>query len=133
MDKTLQIKDIKPPIEIHDSSEYILWALVAIAIIALLFGLWYLIKFIKSNKKVDMKKVWLEELHKIDWSDPKDTAYRITKYGRLLAQDDERRQRMYEHLLPLLEKYKYRKRVDSADEEIKREFEIFRRVCDDSI
>jgi len=133
MDKTLQIKDIKPPIEIYDSSEYILWALVAIAIIALLFGLWYLIKFIKSNKKVDMKKVWLEELHKIDWSDPKDTAYRITKYGRLLAQDDERRQRMYEHLLPLLEKYKYRKRVDSADEEIKREFEMFRRVCDDSI
>ena len=131
--KDIQIRDIKPPVEISDWSEYLLWGLATLLVIALIAGVWFLIRYIRANKKVDKRKLWLEELYKIDWSNPKDTAYRITKYGRLLSEDDERRERMYEHLLPLLEKYKYRKVVDSADDEVKREFEIFRRVCDESI
>lgn len=131
--KDIQIRDIKPPVEISDWSEYLLWGLATLLVIALIAGVWFLIRYIRANKKVDKRKLWLEELYKIDWSNPKDTAYRITKYGRLLSEDDERRHRMYEHLLPLLEKYKYRKVVDSADDEVKREFEIFRRVCDESI
>ena len=132
--KNIQIKDIKPPIQISDWSQYILWGLLILAIIILIIGIWFLIKYIKANKKVDPKELWLEELHNIDWSDPKSASYKITKYGRLLAQDDDRRKRIFEHLLPLLEKYKYRKKVDyRADEEVKREFELFRRVCDESI
>ncbi len=131
--KNIQIKDIKPPVEISDWSEYLLWGLAALLIVALIVGIWFLIKYIKANKKIDQKRLWLEELYKIDWSNPKDAAYRITKYGRLLSEDDDRRKRMYEHLLPMLEKYKYRKVVDSADYEIKREFEMFRKVCDESI
>ncbi len=131
--KNIQIKDIKPPVEISDWSEYLLWGLAALLIVALIVGIWFLIKYIKANKKIDQKRLWLEELYKVDWSNPKDTAYRITKYGRLLSEDDERRKRMYEHLLPLLERYKYRKQVDSADYEVKREFEMFRKVCDESI
>ncbi len=131
--KDIPIKDIKPPVAITDWSEYILWGLVAILVISLIVGVWFLIKYIKSNKKIDPKKIWLEELYKVDWSNPKEASYRITKYGRLLSQDDERRKRMFEHLLPLLEKYKYKKEVTSADEEVKREFEMFRRVCDESI
>ena len=99
--KDIPIKDIKPPVAITDWSEYILWGLVAILVISLIVGVWFLIKYIKSNKKIDPKKIWLEELYKVDWSNPKEASYRITKYGRLLSQDDERRKRMFEHLLPL--------------------------------
>lgn len=132
--KDIQIRDIKPPVEISDWSEYILWGLIALLVVALIIGIWFLIKYLRANKKVDEKLLWLQELNSIDWSDPKSASYKITKYGRLLAQDDDRRKRMFEHLLPLLERYKYRKKVDNiVDEEVRREFEMFRRVCDESI
>ncbi len=128
-----EIKDIKPPVEISDHSLYIFIFLVLIAVLIVAFLIWQLLKLIKKRKKENLAKIYLEALHNIDWSNPKEAAYKITKYGRALA-TDEKRQEIFSNLLPLLEQYKYKKEVSSrVDPKTLREFELFKQVCDESI
>ncbi len=129
----LQIKDIKPPVDIPDISYYLWWGLVILAgILVLGVIVWIVFYILKSRSKVPKEKIWLQQLHNIDWSDPKKSAYLATKYGRLLAQDD-RRKELFNQLLPLLEQYKYKKSVSQVDSETKKRFELYRQVCDESI
>ncbi len=131
--KIPEIKDIKPPVEISDYSFYLFIFLVVVGVVVALFLGWFLIKKINLKRKENRAKLYLEALNNIDWSDPKAAAYKITKYGRLLA-TDEKRQEIFAHLLPLLNQYKYKKEVNSkVDSKTLREFELFKQVCDESI
>jgi len=131
--KIPEIKDIKPPVEINDYSFYLFIFLVVVGVVAVIFLGWFLIKKINLKRKENRAKLYLEALNNIDWSDPKAAAYKITKYGRLLA-TDEKRQEIFAHLLPLLNQYKYKKEVNSkVDSKTLREFELFKQVCDESI
>jgi len=126
------IKDIKPMVEIPDHSLWLYWAVIALGVLILAGAIFLLIRWILAHRHVNRTKHYLEALHRVDWHDPKKAAYTITRYGRLLA-TDERRKELFNQLLPLLERYKYRKEVGPVDEETRRRFELYRQVCDESV
>ena len=129
---SVQLRDIKPLVEIPDSSIYLYWGLIFLgALLIVLLG--YLIyRHIDFSKKEDKQKQYLEALNAIDWSSPKKAAYRATHYGRLLA-TDERKKELFSQLFPLLEKYKYKKEVEEIDTETIEQFELYKKVCNGSV
>ena len=129
---TSQLKDIKPLLEIPDSSFYIYWGLIGIGIVLLLVILFFVGKKLWENRKVNKAKQYLAALKSIDWSDSKKAAYEATHYARLLA-TDERRKELFSQLEPMLEKYKYKKVVDKVDQDTLNQFNLYVQVADESI
>ncbi|BAF72946.1 hypothetical protein [Sulfurovum sp. NBC37-1] len=129
---TAQLKDIKPLLEIPDNSFYIYWGLIGFGVLLLLAVLFFVIKKLWENRKINLAKGYLAKLKEIDWKDSKKSAYEATHYARLLA-TDERRKELFSQLEPMLEKYKYKKKVDEVDSDTKNKFNLFVQVADESI
>ena len=127
-----QLRDIKPLLEIPDSSYYIYWGLITFAILLGLGILFFIVKKLWENRKVNLAKVYLEALKKIDWENTKKSAYEATHYARLLA-TDERRKELFSQLEPMLEKYKYKKEVESVDQDTRNKFNLYVQVADESV
>jgi len=128
-----ELRDIKPLLEIPDSSYYLFLMLVFLGIAFLLVVIGLLIKKFWKKKKVDMQKVYFERFKNLDWLNVKESAYDATKLGRKLTFDNERTKEIYEQLLPMLESYKYRKEVPSLDEETLKQYNLLVHVIDESI
>ncbi|MCF6245342.1 MAG: hypothetical protein L3J43_09930 [Sulfurovum sp.] len=129
---TAQLRDIKPLLEIPDSSYYIYWGLITFGSL-LLFGiLFFVAKKLWENRKINLAKGYLEALKNIDWKESKKSAYDATHYARLLA-TDERKKELFSQLEPMLEKYKYKKVVDEIDEATQKQFNLYVQVADESI
>ncbi len=127
-----KLRDIKPLVEIPDSSYYVYYGLIALGVL-LVVALLYLVGiYLWRLRKENLAKRYLEALKAIDWRDSKASAYAATKYGRLLA-TDTRRKELFSQLEALLQRYKYKKEVDPVDEETKRMFDLYVQVCDESI
>lgn len=131
-DITEQLKDIKPLLEIPDNSYYIYWGLIIFAGVLLLGVLLLVAKKFWDNRKVNLAKGYLEKLKNIDWKDTKKSAYEATHYARLLA-TDERRIKLFGQLEPLLEQYKYKKEVETVDDDTRKHFNLFVQVANESI
>ena len=131
-DITEQLKDIKPLLEIPDNSYYIYWGLIIFVALLLLGVLFFVAKKLWDNRKENLAKGYLVKLKKIDWKDTKKSAYEATHYARLLA-TDERREKLFEQLEPLLEQYKYKKEVETVDEDTRNRLNLFVQVADESI
>jgi len=129
---TQQLRDIKPLLEIPDSSYYIYWGLIIFAALLLLGILFFVAKKFWENRKINLAKGYLEAIKKIDWKDSKKSAYEATHYGRLLA-TDERRKELFSQLEPMLEQYKYKKVVDAIDADTQKQFNLYVQVADESI
>jgi hypothetical protein len=129
---TEQLRDIKPLLEIPDSSYYIYWGLILFVGILFLGILFFLIKNFWDKRKVNLAKGYLEEIKKIDWKDTKKSAYDATHYARLLA-TDERRIELFSQLEPMLEVYKYKKVVNEVDQDTKNKFNLYVQVANESI
>ncbi len=129
---TAQLHDIKPLLEIPDSSYYIYWGLILFGSLLVSGILFFIGKRVWENRKVNLEKEYLEALKKIDWKDTKKSAYDATHYARLLA-TDERKKELFSQLEPMLEKYKYKKEVDTIDEETRRQFNLYVQVADERI
>jgi hypothetical protein len=127
-----QLRDIKPLLEIPDSSYYIYWGLIIFASILILSILFFILKKMWDNRKVNLAKGYLASMKKIDWKDTKKSAYEATHYARLLA-TDERRQTLFSQLEPMLEQYKYKKEVNEVDQETRNKFNLYVQVSDESI
>ena len=127
-----QLRDIKPLLEIPDSSFYIYWGLIGFGVLLLLGILFFAGKKLWEKRKINLAKGYLERLKAIDWKDAKHSAYEATHYARLLA-TDERKKELFSQLEPMLEKYKYKKEVDEVDVETKNKFNLFVQVADESI
>ena len=127
-----QLKDIKPLLEIPDSSYYIYWGLIDLAIFLLVAILFFVAKKLWDNRKINLAKSYLESIKKIDWNDTKKSAYEATHYARLLA-TDERRKELFSQLEPMFEQYKYKKEVDEVDQETKNKFNLYVQVADESV
>ena len=124
----IKIHDIKSLVEIPDISLYIymlLWIL-AIAFIFILIFLLY--KFFNNRNKNERKKYY-KTLKDLDLKNSKQSAYTISKYVRLLAQN-EREKRLASELIEELEKYKYKKEVLQLDDEVKIIFARFMDIID---
>ena len=129
---TSQLKDIKPLLEIPDNSFYLYWALIIAGVLLLLMSLYFAGKKFWENRKVNLAKGYVEKLKSLDWEDAKQSAYDATHYARLLA-TDERRMELFSQLEPLLEQYKYKKEVDSVDQDTLNRFNLYVQVADESI
>lgn len=113
----IKIHDIKNLVEIPDISLYIymfLWIL-GIAFIFILIFLIY--KFFYNRNKNERKKYY-KILKNLELKDSKQSAYTISKYIRLLA-ENEREKRLAEELIEELEKYKYKKEVKELEDDVK--------------
>ncbi len=127
-----QLRDIKPLLEIPDSSYYIYWGLIIFVSVLAVGLLFFIVKKLWNNRKVNLQKGYLEAIKKIDWVETKRSAYEATHYARLLA-IDERKIELFSQLEPKLEQYKYKKEVDEIDDETKKLFNLYVQVADESV
>jgi hypothetical protein len=127
-----QLRDIKPLLEIPDSSYYVYWGLIVFATAFGLAILFFVLKKWWGNRQTNLAKGYLSALKQIDWKDSKKSAYEATHYARLLA-TDERTKEIFSQLEPMLEQYKYKKIVDEIDPETRNKFNLYVQVADESI
>ena len=128
IDNELKLNEIKGLADIPDNSVFIFSALVFLALVLLFLLVLFIIKLLKNRKK-DLRKEYFETLENIDFKDPKQSAYIITKYARLLAKN-EREQKIANELIEELEKYKYKKEVDTIEEKTKAKLSTFMDIVD---
>ena len=129
---TAQLRDIKPLLEIPDSSYYIYWGVTIFGALLLAGILFFVAKKLWDNRKINLAKDYLETLKNIDWKDTKKSAYEATHYARLLATDD-RKKELFCQLEPMLEQYKYKKVVGELDADTQNKFNLYVQVADESI
>ncbi len=127
-----QLRDIKPLLEIPDSSYTIYWGLIGFVSLLVLGVLFFVLKKLWENRKINLEKGYLEAIKKIDWIDTKKSAYEATHYARLLA-TDERRKELFSQLEPMLEQYKYKKEVAEVDKDTHNKFNLYVQVADESV
>jgi len=129
MEALKELRDIKPLVEIPDSSFYIYSALIGLAIFIGVVLLYMLIRKILEMRNQNIRKLYIANLNAIDFKDSKKSAYEATHYGRLVAQS-EREKEIYSQLLPHLEQYKYRKVVGTIDSDTQKQFNLFLQVVE---
>jgi len=129
---TDQLRDIKPLLEIPDSSYYIYWGLIILVSLLVVGVLFFVAKKFWDNRKVNLAKGYLAAIKEIDWNDTKKSAYQATHYARLLA-TDKRRKELFSQLEPMLEQYKYKKEVEALDQDTQNKFNLYVQVADESI
>ncbi|WP_309496995.1 hypothetical protein [Sulfurovum sp.] len=127
-----QLRDIKPLMEIPDSSYYIYWGLIIFVSVLAVGILFFVLKKLWDNRKVNLQKGYLEAIKRVDWIETKKSAYEATHYARLLA-TDERRKELFSQLEPKLEQYKYKKEVGEIDDETAKLFKLYVQVADESV
>lgn len=127
-----QLRDIKPLMEIPDSSYYMYWGLIIFVSVLAVGILFFVFKKLWNNRKVNLQKGYLEAIKKVDWVETKRSAYEATHYARLLA-TDERRKELFSQLEPKLEQYKYKKEVGAIDDETQKLFNLYVQVADESV
>jgi predicted negative regulator of RcsB-dependent stress response len=120
----VEIRDIKPLEQIPDYSLIYLILFTLIATIIIVIVAIKLYKYIKSKRVKSIKQEAFEYLQNIDYTKPKESAYMITKYARVLSIDD-RTYKIYQQLVGSLEKNKYKKNVPHIDAESKKILNLF--------
>ncbi len=126
------MRDIKPIIDMNDYSLY--WFLATL-IFGIFIGYKLYKKFYKIGKKsckIDCEKYYFVQFSNIDWSKPKEAAYLATRYGEVLAKD-RRRKELFEQMRKRLDSYKYKKDSDKVDTETLNYYNLYKKVCDESI
>ncbi|KIM10058.1 MAG: hypothetical protein KU38_08200 [Sulfurovum sp. FS08-3] len=129
MEELKTLRDIKPLVDIPDSSIYIYWALIGVGVVLGLLLLSFVLRKLLSLRKENKRKIYIQKLHAIDFKEAKQSAYEATHYGRLVAQSD-REKEIYSQLLPYLERYKYRKIVEKVDSDTQKQFRLFLQVIE---
>ena len=127
-----ELRDIKPLLEIPDYSYILFLTISFLVLFVLLIFLYILVKKFLANRKVNMQKVYLERLKEVDWRDSKKAAYEVTFLGRLLA-TEPRVKEIYQQLLPMIEKYKYKKEVPTVDRKSYNQYKLLVHILDESI
>ncbi len=130
----MQLRDIKPPVPIDDTSVYFYWGVVIAGVIIVALILFFLIRFLLGLRRINQRKIYLDALKNIDWNDSKKSAYEATRLGRFIAGDDqERLGELYRQMVQELEPYKYKQVVEPVHAEARAQFDLFVKVCDESL
>ena len=123
-----KLHDIKELENIPDNSIFIFSILVFAGIILILTIIFLFIKYFK-NRKVSDRKTYFNILKNIDFDDSKKAAYIITKYSRLVANND-REKKLANELIEELEFFKYKKSVNKIDKLTKAKYSTFMEILD---
>jgi len=132
MDKTYDIPlhDIKPLVEIQEYSMEYLIVISLVLFIILGAALYLFVRWLQNRKKFNLRKENLTKIKSIDMSDTKNAAYKLTLYGHTFKDDTPRHEKAYNELFENLQKYKYKKDVESFDSETLHFIEIYRGMLD---
>lgn len=132
MNKTEELRDIKPLLEIPDISYYLYIGFLIFIGLILLGIIFFIARKFWINRKKDMRKVYFEKLKEVNWDNSKESAYAVTYLGRELSIDDRSRD-IYRELVLMLEPYKYRKEVPKVDSKTLKQYNLLVHVIDESI
>lgn len=132
MQKTYDIKlhDIKPLIEVEEYSFFYTLGLSLMAILFLLGVSYLLYRWFHKRNTFNIRKEHYKLLNRLDFSDTKNAAYLITLYGATFKDDSTRHSEMYNNLTQRLAKYKYKKEVESFDDEVRGYIELYKGMID---
>jgi ribosomal protein S10 len=119
----LKIHDIKSLVEVPDYSFYLFYGLISLGLLLILFCSYFIYRFLR-NKKENTRKKYFNILKNLDFTNTKQSAYDITKYGQLLVINENEKQ-LLENLTKKLTVYKYKKDVDNFDTKTKALIDIF--------
>ena len=128
----IPLHDIEPLMIVQDYSFYYFLLILSILLALLALVGYLLLRYFRAKKRVNIRLLHKKEIEKLDINDTKAFAYGITKYGYTFKDDSPRHSQMYENLVDRLSAYKYKKGVDSFDEETKSYIAIFREMCNAS-
>lgn len=126
----IKLKDIKPMIPISDNSIYVAVVLIVAATLVVMAVVYLVLRWYKHKNRANKRREYYEKLQNIDFSNPKQAAYDITKYGLIFKDDSPRNSEMYENLIQRLQAYKYKKTVKELDDETKGYFELYKGMID---
>lgn len=132
---TVTLRDIKPLIEIPDSSYYLYFGFIGLGIflglVVIIIVARYLWKLWRGREIYTTRR-YLKILETLDWSDTKAAAYQATVYARLLA-TDEKRKALFVELEVLLQGYKYQKEVNALDVKTRKQLDHYVQVVHESL
>ena len=114
----LPLRDIKPLMEVHDTSIYFFSGLVILGVLIVGLIIYMIIKMFKKRGEINLKKHYLQRLREVELSDAKSAAYEITFCLHAL-EIEPKNVEMARNLIERLEKYKYKKEVTPLDEDVK--------------
>lgn len=117
------LKDIKDIVYIPDYSLYILLFITTIIIAIIFYIIFRYITRIKKTKVLTKKEIAYNNLKNLDFNNTKDSVYKFTQDGELFLTDKNRDN--YNKIISSLEKYKYKKDVDSLDIHIQNSMKEF--------
>ncbi|MDA7817996.1 hypothetical protein N9A28_07385 [Sulfurimonas sp.] len=127
---TIPLHDIKPLVDVEDYSLYYFLATSAFVLLLTCSLIYLAYKWYKKRKTFNIRRLHVELINELDLSDTKATAYAITSYGLTFKNDSDRHQEMYENITSRLEEYKYKKAVESFDEEVLGYIEVYKGMID---
>jgi len=125
----IPVNDIKPLVDVPDYSLYYFIGLSAIAIAVAVSAVLFVRKRF-GNRKRDERRELYAQLASIDFSNPKQAAYRISQIGHRFARDNERTEKAYQNLFERLEPYKYAPEVKPIDEETLGYYRLYLEIVD---
>lgn len=126
----IPLNDIKPLAEVPDSSFAFFIAVVAVGVLAVGVLGYFLWRLFRRNRAKSARKAAYEALGGVDFSDAKEAAYAISRYGLVFADDEPRIKEAYEKLTQRLAAYKYRKTVPEIDDETIGYYKIYVEMID---
>jgi len=126
----IPIHDIKPLVEIQEYSFYYFLGLVFLGLLVVLALSYLLYKYIQKRNAFNIRKEHFKLLNSLDLKDTKQSAYAITNYGATFKDDGQRQSEMYKNITQRLEVYKYKKMVDSFDDETLGFIEVYKGMID---
>lgn len=126
----IKLKAIKPMIVISDDSVYVAIGLIVLATLIAVAVIYLVLRWYKHKNLANKRRQYLKMMQNIDFTNPKQAAYDITKYGFIFKDDSPRNSEMYENLTQRLQKYKYKKTVEDIDDETKGYFELYEGMID---
>jgi len=119
-----QLREIRDLVEIPDLSFYFFIAITAVVILFVGTVTYMFWQNYRKKRNTRLRRAVFNKLVSVDFSDSKKAAYAITRYGRFLA-DEERSKKLFDQLLPRLEKYKYTPDPPPFDPEDIKYYDLF--------
>ncbi len=126
----IPIHDIKPLLEIQEYSLYTFLALLVFVFIILGIIIYFTFKYFQGRNAFNVRKEAFAHLEKCNLDNTKESAYALTLHGAVFKDDSPRHTEMFANLTERLEAYKYKKNVDSFDDEVKGYIELYKGMID---
>jgi len=126
----IPLHDIKPLVDVEEYSLYYFLGTSFVVLIVLGLLSYLLYKYMKKRNAFNIRKEHFKLLNTLDLSNTKQSAYAITNYGLTFKDDSDRHKEMFNNITERLESYKYKKKVDSFDDETIGFIELYKGMID---